>query len=141
MKHIYITGSKRTAIGGFMGGFAEVSAPELGSAVAAASIAQAGIIGDEVDEVIFGNVLSAGLGQNVARQVAIGANLKPRWGDNDTKFVDRASIRYAARSGRPMWAMPFNSRRGTENMSRAPYLLEKMRERVIDSEQANSSIQ
>ena len=128
MKHIYITGSKRTAIGGFVGGFAEVSAPELGRAVAAASIAQAGIPGDEVDEVIFGNVLSAGLGQNVARQVAIGAGLDTSVGATTVNKVCGSGLKsimlaQAIQCGDADLILAG----GTENMSCAPYLLENAR--------------
>lgn len=129
MKHIYITGSKRTAIGGFMGGFAEVPAPELGSAVAVASIAQAGIIGDDVDEVIFGNVLSAGLGQNVARQVAIGAGLDTSVGATAINKVCGSGLKSVMLAAQAIQCGDAGLvlAGGTENMSRAPYLLEKAR--------------
>ncbi len=129
MKHIYITGSKRTAIGGFMGGFSEVSAPELGSAVAVASIAQAGIIGDDVDEVIFGNVLSAGLGQNVARQVAIGAGLNTSVGATTINKVCGSGLKSVMLAAQAIQCGDADLvlAGGTENMSRAPYLLEKAR--------------
>ena len=129
MKHIYITGSKRTAIGGFMGGFAEVPAPELGSAVAVASIAQAGIIGDDVDEVIFGNVLSAGLGQNVARQVAIGAGLNTSVGATAINKVCGSGLKSVMLAAQAIQCGDAGLvlAGGTENMSRAPYLLEKAR--------------
>src|SRR5213593_943402 len=71
----YIAGGVRTAIGGFCGAFESTPAPALGSAVIKAAIGRAGVPREEVDEVIFGNVVSAGLGQNVARQAAIGAGL------------------------------------------------------------------
>ncbi len=129
MKHIYITGSKRTAIGGFMGGFAEVSAPELGSVVAAASIAQTGIIGDDVDEVIFGNVLSAGLGQNVARQVAIGAGLDTSVGATTINKVCGSGLKSIMLAAQAIQCGDADLilAGGTENMSCAPYLLEKAR--------------
>src|SRR5689334_16314747 len=77
---VYLAGAVRTPIGAFCGAFASVPAPALGSAVIAASLARAGIPGDQGDEVILGNVSSAGLGQNVARQAALGAGLGPRVG-------------------------------------------------------------
>jgi len=77
---VYLTGGVRTAIAGFCGGFESVPAPALGSAVVKAALARAGVPASQVDEVIFGNVVSAGLGQNVARQVAIGAGLSPAVG-------------------------------------------------------------
>ena len=60
--------------------FAEVPAPALGSAAVGAALERAGVLPDQVDEVIFGHVLGAGLGQNVARQVSIGAGLSPSIG-------------------------------------------------------------
>ena len=75
LKDIVLAGATRTAIGGFGGAFAEVSAPALGSAVTKEALRRSQVPVDQVDEVIFGNVVGAGLGQNVARQVAIGAGL------------------------------------------------------------------
>jgi acetyl-CoA C-acetyltransferase len=75
LKDVILAGPVRTAVGGFGGAFAEVPAPVLGSAVIKAAIQRAGVPADQIDEVIMGNVLSAGLGQNVARQASIGAGL------------------------------------------------------------------
>src|ERR1043166_562048 len=75
IKDVYLTGGVRTAIGGFCGAFESVPAPALGSVVIKAALARANLPADQVDEVIFGNVVSAGLGQNVAPQAAIGAGL------------------------------------------------------------------
>ncbi len=129
MKHIYITGSKRTAIGGFMGGFAEVPAPDLGSAVAVASLEQAGVLRDDVDEVIFGNVLSAGLGQNVARQVALGAGLNASVGATTIDKVCGSGLKSVMLAAQAIQCGDADLilAGGTENMSRAPYLLENAR--------------
>lgn len=72
---IVIVSAKRTAIGAFNGGFANVPAHDLGAAVIAAVIEEAGVKAEEVDEVIFGQVLTAAQGQNPARQAAIKAGL------------------------------------------------------------------
>ena len=80
MKDIYLCGGVRTPIASFGGAFEQTPAPKLGSAAVRAALARAGVAPDQVDEVIFGNVVSAGLGQNVARQVAIGAGLGPTIG-------------------------------------------------------------
>ena len=127
--NIYITGSKRTAIGGFMGGFAEVSAPQLGSAVAKASLGQAGVSGDEVDEVIFGNVLGAGLGQNVARQVAMGAGLGASVAATTVDKVCGSGLKSVMLAAQAIQCGDADIilAGGTENMSRAPYLLENAR--------------
>src|SRR6266851_5790213 len=74
---VYLAGTVRIPIGTFGGVFEPVPAPALGSVAAKAALARARIPVEQVDEVIFGNVVSAGLGQNVARQVAIGAGFGP----------------------------------------------------------------
>lgn len=74
-KNIAIISAVRTPIGSFGGVFKNISAVDLGTIVVKAAIERAGINPDQVDEVIFGNVLSAGLGQNIARQIAIKANI------------------------------------------------------------------
>src|SRR5262245_2250524 len=77
LKQVFLAGGARTAIGTFGGAFADVPAPALGAAAVKGALARAGVAADQVDEVIFGNVISAGLGQSVARQVSIGAGLPP----------------------------------------------------------------
>src|SRR5215471_15672841 len=77
---VYLAGGVRTAIGTFCGAFESTPAPALGSAVVRAALKRSGVPPEQIDEVIFGNVVGAGLGQNVARQVAIGAGLKPTIG-------------------------------------------------------------
>ena len=72
---IVIVGTARTAIGGFQGAFAALTAPQLGSAAIKAAVARAGIAADDVSEVLMGCVLPAGQGQAPARQAAIGAGL------------------------------------------------------------------
>ncbi|KRD39370.1 acetyl-CoA acetyltransferase [Lysobacter sp. Root916] len=75
MSDVVIVGAKRTAIGSFLGQFTGVPTPTLGSAAISAALEQAGVAADQVDEVIMGCVLPAGLGQAPARQAALGANL------------------------------------------------------------------
>ncbi len=70
-----ITGFARTAVGSYLGSLAPVSAPGLGSAAIAAAMERSGVAPDQVDEVIMGNVLTAGVGQAPARQAALGAKL------------------------------------------------------------------
>ncbi|WP_432459681.1 MULTISPECIES: acetyl-CoA C-acetyltransferase [unclassified Agarivorans] len=70
MKDVVIVSAKRTAIGSYLGAFVNVSAIELGTVAVKAAIEAAGIRPEQVDHVVLGNVLSAGLGQNPARQVA-----------------------------------------------------------------------
>jgi len=70
-----IISAARTAVGNFGGSLAKVSAPALGSTVIKAVLERGGVDGAQIDEVIMGNVLTAGLGQNPARQAAMGAGL------------------------------------------------------------------
>lgn len=75
MKQVVIVAAKRTAIGKFGGSLAKVSAPELGATVIQALLAETGVAGEAIDEVILGQVLAAGAGQNPARQAVIKAGL------------------------------------------------------------------
>ena len=75
MSDIVILGAKRTAIGSFLGQFTGVPTPTLGAAAIAGALEHAGVAADQVDEVIMGCVLPAGLGQAPARQAAIGAGI------------------------------------------------------------------
>ena len=75
MKEAVIVAAKRTAIGKFGGSLAKVSAPELGATVIKALLAETGVAGEAIDEVILGQVLAAGAGQNPARQAVIKAGL------------------------------------------------------------------
>lgn len=72
---VVIVAAKRTAVGSFLGALASVPAPKLGSAVISNLLAETGVSPDAVSEVIMGNVLTTGVGQNPARQAAISAGL------------------------------------------------------------------
>jgi acetyl-CoA C-acetyltransferase len=128
-KDIYLCGAARTAIGAFGGAFAEVPATALGSAVIKAALSRAGVPGDQVDEVIFGNVLGAGLGQNVARQCAIGSGLSPTVGATTINKVCGSGLKAVmlAAQGIKCGDASLVVAGGCENMSRAPYLLPKAR--------------
>src|ERR1041385_5822969 len=128
-KDIYLGGGVRTAIGAFGGAFEQAPAVVLGSAVVRAAVGRAGVSPEQIDEVIFGNVVSAGLGQNVARQAAIGAGLSPAVGATSVNKVCGSGLKavmLAAQSIKCGEASAIVAG-GTENMSRAPYLLEKAR--------------
>ena len=75
MENVVIASAVRTPVGCFNGGLSSISATRFGSIVIAEAIKRAGIKPADVDEVIMGNVLSAGLGQSPARQASIGAGL------------------------------------------------------------------
>src|SRR4051812_1302429 len=82
---IVIVGAARTPVGSFNGAFANLPAHELGQIAIAAALARAGVEGAQVSEVILGQILTAGQGQNPARQASIGAGIpveSPAWGVN-----------------------------------------------------------
>jgi len=126
---VYLAGAARTAIGSFRGVFSETPAPVLGSAAVRASLERGGVPPEAVSEVIFGNVISAGLGQNVARQVAIGAGLDVTVGATTVNKVCGSGLKavmlaaQAVRCGDAEVVVAG----GAENMSRAPYLVERAR--------------
>ena len=73
LKNVYVAGGVRTPFGAFNGSLATLTAPELGSIAIRSALQKAAVDPKEVDEVLFGNVLGAGLGQNPARQASLGA--------------------------------------------------------------------
>jgi len=75
MTEVVITGAARTPVGAFLGGLSSVSASELGSIAITEALSRAGVSPEDVSEVIMGQILSAGGGQNPARQAAIGAGI------------------------------------------------------------------
>ncbi len=75
LSDIVITAAKRTPVGSFLGAYATTPAHVLGQTAIVAALEQAGVAADEVDEVILGHVLTAGLGQNPARQAAVAAGI------------------------------------------------------------------
>jgi acetyl-CoA C-acetyltransferase len=126
---VYLAGGARTAIGSFCGAFESVPAPALGSVAAKAALARSGVAADQLDEVLFGNVVSAGLGQNVARQVALGAGLNSSIGATTVNKVCGSGLKAVmlAAQGIQCRDASIVLAGGAENMSRAPYLLEKGR--------------
>ena len=75
MKDIYVVNCCRTAVGSFGGSLKDTPAPTLGSIVVKEALRRANVKPEQVDEVMFGCVLTAGLGQNVARQVSLNAGI------------------------------------------------------------------
>lgn len=129
IRNIYLAGGARTAIGGFCGALEAVPAPSLGSVVVKAALSRSGVPMDSVDEVIFGNVIGAGLGQNVARQVSIGAGLAPSIGATTVNKVCGSGLKSVMLAAQAIQCGDASVvvAGGTESMSRAPYLLEKAR--------------
>jgi acetyl-CoA C-acetyltransferase len=129
IKDVYLAGGARTPIGVFGGAFAEVPAPVLGSTAIKASLKRADVSATEVDEVIFGNVVGAGLGQNVARQATIGAGLSVSVGATTVNKVCGSGMKSIMLATQAIQCGDAGVivAGGTENMTRAPYLLEKAR--------------
>ena len=129
IKDVYLIGGVRTAIGSFCGAFENAPAPALGSTVLKAALARAQVQPNDVDEVIFGNVVGAGLGQNVARQVAIGAGLPVSIGATTVNKVCGSGLKSVMLAAQAIQCGDASlvAAGGTENMSRTPYLLEKAR--------------
>src|SRR2546425_11359293 len=130
MKTPVILSAVRTPVGKFLGVLSPLPATHLGAVVVREAVARAGIAPEAVHEVIMGNVISAGLGQNPARQAALGAGLPDRVGAftiNKVCGSGLKSVMLAAQAIRCGDASIIVAG-GTENMSRAPYLLERARE-------------
>ena len=129
MQDVVIVGAARTPIGSLNGVLAAIPATRLGSVAAGEALRRGGVEPAQVDETIFGNVLSAGLGQAPARQVAIGAKVP----------VTSGALTVNKVCGSGMMAAMLAANRiqvgeaevvlvgGMESMSRAPYLLDRAR--------------
>lgn len=122
-----ILGAVRTPTGRFQGSLSSLPATELGAVVVRAAVARAGIPSpEEIDEVLMGNVVSAGLGQNPARQAAIFGGLPPSVGATTLNKVCGSGLKavmLAAQAVRAGDGDLFVSG-GMESMSRAPYLVD-----------------
>ncbi len=142
MEQAFILSAVRTPVGKFQGALAPISAPVLGAAVVRAAVEQAGAGPDQVDEVIMGNVLGAGLGQNPARQAALRGGLSER--------VSAMTVNKVCGSGLKAVALAVQAIQtgngsllvagGMESMSNAPYLVPQARAglrlghgRIVDS--------
>ncbi|MFO8110275.1 MAG: acetyl-CoA C-acetyltransferase [Thermoplasmata archaeon] len=129
MKEAVIISAARTAIGKFNGTLSGFSAPELGSFAIKEAVKRAGISKEDVQEVLMGNVVSAGLGQNPARQAAIAAEVPVEVGATTINKVCGSglkSVMFAANSIR-LGEYHTIVAGGMENMTRAPYVLNKAR--------------
>ena len=126
---IVILSAKRTPMGGLGGELNSMTAAEIGAVAARAAVEAAGIQADAVDEVVFGNVLSAGQGQAPARQVALGAGLSQGAVATTLNKMCGSGMK-AAMTAHDMLAIgsaDIVMAGGTESMSNAPYLLPKVR--------------
>ena len=126
---VVVLAARRTPVGAFQGALATVTAPQLGSVAIKAALADSGVAASEIDEVIMGCVLSAGIGQAPARQAALGAGIPSsipattvnKMCGSAMRAVMSAADQILAGSARVVVAG------GIESMSNAPYLLPKAR--------------
>ncbi|KMQ76275.1 acetyl-CoA C-acetyltransferase [Marinobacter subterrani] len=129
MRDVVIVAARRTAIGTFGGGLASLSADQLGTAVIKALLEETGVAGDQINEVVLGQVLTAGCGQNPARQSAINAGIPAS--------VPAMTINKVCGSGLKAVHMAVQAIRcgdaemmiagGQESMSQAPHVLPNSR--------------
>ncbi len=129
MKEVVIISAARTPIGSFNGSLSSLKATKLGSLVIEEAVRRAGISKDLVDEVIMGNVLSAGLGQAPARQAALGAGLPPAVSALTINKVCASGLKAVVLAAQ---AVALGDAQvvvagGMENMSQAPYALDRAR--------------
>ena len=129
MSDAYLISGVRTPIGSFLGGFASLTATDLGGVAIENAIAQSGLANDQIDEVIMGNVIGAGVGQAPARQAALKAGLPPT--------IAAVTINKVCGSGLKSGMIASQAIRcgdasaivagGMENMSAAPHLAKGLR--------------
>ncbi len=125
MAEAFLLAAARTPIGKYLGALAEVSAPQLGAVALKAALERAKAPPDRVDEVIFGNVLQAGLGQNPARQAALQAGLPDTIAAYTVNKVCGSGLKAVMLAAQAIRAgdAELVAAGGMESMSRAPYLL------------------
>ena len=129
MGDVVIVSAARTAIGKFLGAYSSFSATQLGSFAVKEAIKRAGISGEQVDEVIMGNVLGAGLGQNPARQAAIHGGVDVKAAAMTINKVCGSGLKAAVLGAQAIMLgdMEIVVAGGMESMSNAPYILRKAR--------------
>lgn len=129
MSGAFLLSACRTPIAKFLGGFRSLSAVQLGAVVVAEAVRRAGVPPEAVDEVILGNVLQAGLGQNPARQAALKAGLPPRVAAMTVNKVCGSGLKAVTLASYGIQAGDCEVvvAGGMESMTQAPYLLPRAR--------------
>ena len=142
MNDAYIVSACRTPIGKYWGALKSLSAVELGTRVVQEAIRRAGVPAEAVDEVIMGNVLSAGLGQNPARQAALGAGLPVQVAAFTVDKVCGSSLKAVmlARQAIQVGDVEVVVAGGMESMSNAPYLLSRGKKGPSSQQEARDSM-
>ena len=130
MEDVFIVSAVRTPTGKFLGALKGFKATELGAMVVGDAVSRAGVKPEHVDEVIMGNVVSAGLGQNPARQAALGAGLPPSVAALTINKVCGSGLKAVMLARQAILAGDADIvvAGGMESMSNAPYLVRRMRE-------------
>jgi len=125
VKEVVIVSACRTPIGKFQGGLSGFAAPELGSLAIAEALRRAGVAPEQVEDVIMGNVLQAGLGQNPARQAALGAGIPDSVGAVTINMVCGSGLKSVMLAAQAVRAGDADVvvAGGMECMSKAPYLV------------------
>jgi acetyl-CoA C-acetyltransferase len=126
---VVILSARRTPVGAFQGAFTTVTAPQLGAVAIKAALADSGLAAAQVDEVILGNVLSAGIGQAPARQAALGAGLPTSVPSTTLNKMCGSGMRAVMLGADQILAGTAQVvvAGGIESMTNAPYLLPKSR--------------
>ena len=129
MKNLVILSAARTPVGSFLGKLSSLPAPALGSVAIRAALERAGVKPEEVEQVVFGNVLQAGQGQAPARQASLGAGIPNSVPCVTVHKVCGSGMRAVMDVGNAIQAGEYEVAvaGGMESMSNAPYLLEKAR--------------
>lgn len=126
---VVIVSAARTPMGAFQGDFNSVTAPQLGAVAIKAAVERAGLKPEQIEEVVFGNVLQAGVGQAPARQAALGAGLPLSAGCTTVHKVCGSAAKAVMFMHDSLLAGSYDIgvAGGMESMSNAPYLLPKAR--------------
>jgi acetyl-CoA C-acetyltransferase len=126
---IVILAARRTPVGAFQGAFAQVTAPQLGSVAIKAALADSGVAASQIDEVIMGCVLSAGIGQAPARQAALGGGIPAGVPTTTVNKMCGSGMRAVMLACDQILAggAKIAVAGGIESMTNAPYLLPKAR--------------
>ena len=124
MKELYVVNCCRTAVGSFGGSLKNTPAAQLGSIVVKEALKRANVAPENVDELMFGCILTAGLGQNVARQVSVGAGLPYSVPAYTVGMVCGSGMKSVIEGARAIMAGEADVivAGGMENMTAAPYL-------------------
>jgi acetyl-CoA C-acetyltransferase len=132
LRDVFIVSAVRTAIGSFLGGLKSLTAPDLGGFTIQEALKRAGISGEDVDEVIMGNVVSAGIGQAPAKQAAVKGGIPPTVSSFAVNKVCGSALKAVALAAQAIWLeeKEIIVAGGMESMSQAPHLLWGTREGV-----------